>query len=153
MTEYYNGDVIAEIREIKADMDELVAWILKNPEIEGSYYSNSFNIQTSIFDENEGNWRSLTAPEIAVRVRALSKDQPIGSVKKDAYGNAMTYKLWMPNNRVSIELCVMRETVCVQKVVGQETVEEKDYSQIPTRTVTRDIVEWECIPLLAQAES
>jgi len=42
-----------------------------------------------------------------------------------------------------------RDAVCVAKVVGTEEVEIPDYSDVPTKKVTRDIVEWECSPLLA----
>lgn len=41
-----------------------------------------------------------------------------------------------------------RKTVCEARVVGQETVEVPDYSAVPKKTITRDVVEWDCHPLL-----
>lgn len=41
-----------------------------------------------------------------------------------------------------------RKTVCTAKVVGTEEVEVPDYSNVPKKTEVRDVVEWECDPLL-----
>lgn len=43
---------------------------------------------------------------------------------------------------------IPRQAVCERRVVGTEEVEEPDYSAVPKRKVTRDIVEWDCGSLL-----
>jgi hypothetical protein len=49
---------------------------------------------------------------------------------------------------VKVELQTARNTACTPRVVGTETVEVKDYSSVPTKTIERDIVEWDCNPVL-----
>ena len=45
---------------------------------------------------------------------------------------------------------IPREKVCTSKVVGQETKIVKDFSNVPTKEVIVDIVEWECGPALRE---
>lgn len=57
---------------------------------------------------------------------------------------------------LSLSISVVREAVCVRRVVGAEVVTipatEAQGAQ-PERTETREIVEWDCQPFLAEAES
>ena len=53
--------------------------------------------------------------------------------------------------KVTVKLLVARSEACTPKVVGSETVEVKDYDSCPTKTVTKDIVEWDCNPILDHA--
>lgn len=48
---------------------------------------------------------------------------------------------------VKLKLFTSREAVCTRRVVGIETVEVPD-PDAPKVTVTRDIVEWDCEPVL-----
>jgi hypothetical protein len=47
-----------------------------------------------------------------------------------------------------VSLFTNRQSVCTARVVGQETVEVTDYESAPVKQVTRDVVEWDCHPLL-----
>lgn len=49
---------------------------------------------------------------------------------------------------VTLQLQTSRKAACTPRVVGTETVEVKDYSNVPTKTVERDVVEWDCNPIL-----
>lgn len=51
-------------------------------------------------------------------------------------------------DKVKVDLETARNTACTPRVVGTETVEVKDYSAVPSKTVERDIVEWDCNPVL-----
>lgn len=53
---------------------------------------------------------------------------------------------------VAIEVFTHREEVCEAVVVGTETVEIPDPDvDVPTITVERDVIRWECSPVLSQA--
>lgn len=54
-----------------------------------------------------------------------------------------------------VRLWIDRDQVCVAKVVGTEEVEVTDYEavgELPKKKITRDVIEWECAPLLSGAE-
>lgn len=53
------------------------------------------------------------------------------------------------SDNLTVVLAVPREAACEPKVVGQETIEVKDYDNCPTKTITRDIVEYDCKPILS----
>lgn len=50
-------------------------------------------------------------------------------------------------------ITVKRDAVCTRKVVGTETVTLPAVEALPERTVEREIVEWDCEPVLAGAEA
>lgn len=52
-------------------------------------------------------------------------------------------------DKVKISLNAPRETVCTKRVVGTETVTVPAVEAKPEHTEERDIVEWDCVPLLA----
>jgi len=75
---------------------------------------------------------------------AVSKLGSFDKDYKDEY-----FKAHKPlSNTLKYSLSTYRETVCVKKVVGTETVEVPDYSNVPTKTEEKEIVEWECRPIL-----
>lgn len=41
-----------------------------------------------------------------------------------------------------------RKAVCEARVVGTEEVEVPDFTAVPTKKVQRDVIEWDCHPLL-----
>lgn len=54
---------------------------------------------------------------------------------------------------LSIKLTAYRDAVCERVVKGTETVDVPAVEAQPSRTETREIVEWVCAPLLAEAVS
>lgn len=65
------------------------------------------------------------------------------------YEFALTQEV-APN--VTVKLSVSRKAACELKVVGTETVEVKDYDACPTKTITRDIIEYDCKPILGEQQ-
>lgn len=51
----------------------------------------------------------------------------------------------------SFHVCVKREAVCTRRVVGTETVTLPAVEAQPERTIEREVVEWDCEPILAEA--
>jgi hypothetical protein len=56
----------------------------------------------------------------------------------------------MEFKRDGYSIIVKREAVCVRRVVGTETITKPAVS-LPERTETREIVEWDCEPVLAES--
>lgn len=50
---------------------------------------------------------------------------------------------------ITLDVSVKRDLVCERRVVGTETVTIPAVAAQPERTETRDVVEWDCKPLLA----
>lgn len=55
--------------------------------------------------------------------------------------------------REGYRITVNREAVCTRRVVGTETVTLPAVEAQPERTVEREIVEWDCQPILTGAAS
>ena len=53
----------------------------------------------------------------------------------------------------SVEILCSREQVCRRVVTGTETVDLPAVEAQPARTETREVIEWVCEPLLAEAAS
>lgn len=53
---------------------------------------------------------------------------------------------------LSLQVMVIREAVCTRRVVGVETVTIAAVEAQPERTVEREVVEWDCAPLLADSD-
>lgn len=54
----------------------------------------------------------------------------------------------MTFSREGYAITVKREAVCVRRVVGTETVTLPAVEAAPERTVDREVVEWDCEPIL-----
>lgn len=138
-----------ELDEMQWDLWELRRWCRDNPEVKGWISGLTFFCDASTTDED--GYRPLTTQEIAEVVRAISKGAPIGQVRKYAGDNFMTYVRKMRYGKASVQLMVAREVVCVSRVVGTKTVEVPD-PDAPKVTKEVEVLEWDCLPLLKQAE-
>ena len=87
---------------------------------------------------------------VAEQVR-LMKDG--GKVTKRSSDDYMTYLREFEGSRAKIEMSVPRKAVCEAVVVGQETVIHQAVYYQPARQETRDVIEWQCAPILAEAEA
>lgn len=96
-------------------------------------------------------------PKVKINVWCRGKEQmakaakvlaKVGMVKKDFNSSYATITTNF-GNHASIEFTSMREAVCTRKVVGTEEVPLKAFVTVPGKTETREIVEWECDPILA----
>lgn len=90
---------------------------------------------------------------VSMQVYGLNKDDLVRAVRaggvewrKLHFGSYFELRATF-SGEVSIGLNTDREQVCEKRVVGQETVEVPD-PDAPKVTVTRDVIEWDCTPLL-----
>lgn len=90
-----------------------------------------------------------TAAELARVVGVLTDGAPLGSVTK-TYGDDGYVRVVRMFGPVPLEAWTSRDEVCERRVVGVEQVEVPD-PDAPTVTVEREIVEWDCAPILAGA--
>lgn len=51
---------------------------------------------------------------------------------------------------LELQVTVVREAVCTRRVVGTETVIIPAVEATPEQTVEREVVEWDCAPVLAE---
>lgn len=54
-------------------------------------------------------------------------------------------------NGVALQIFTNRDQVCTRRVIGTETVTVPAVEARPERTEVREIVEWDCTPVLAEA--
>lgn len=54
---------------------------------------------------------------------------------------------------LNLQICTQREQVCERRVVGVETVTVPAVEAQPERTEERELVEWDCLPVLTEAVS
>lgn len=80
-------------------------------------------------------------------VRELLTHWGPGRVDKHYGQNLLTLTL-TPSDEVSVQAFMQRDNVCTARVVGTETLHVEAVEASPARTVERDIVEWDCVPLL-----
>jgi hypothetical protein len=90
---------------------------------------------------------NVQAPD-SVSIPALVRQ--LAGFKKQDYGNTLTlHRTFGPEiEGVRVDFNFQREQVCERKVVGTRDVPERI---IPAHT--EEVVEWECLPMLAERES
>lgn len=125
-----------------ASLQALAAWRTAHPEI-GLYRSSTGS--TWLVDPG-----TEATCEAAMIVRAVADGAPIGTVTKHAVGDDALFVTRDFGNGVFLTFIADREEVCTRRVVGTETVQVPD-PDAPLVTVEREIVEWDCAPILAKA--
>ena len=117
-------------------------WMLAHPEIEFcsvSVFDQKVSAQISGY--GEGALDRFTAA-----ARALKDGAPFGSVRKDL--TETLYSVARDFGAVTLSIYTSRSAVCEAVVVGKETVRVPD-PKAPTVEIERDIVEWQCSPMLS----
>jgi hypothetical protein len=76
-----------------------------------------------------------------------------GKWAKNPWDDRFDFK--QPNYRPGVNLAVYthRDQVCERRVVGTEEVTVPAVEAQPERTETREVVEWDCSPVLSEAAS
>lgn len=143
----FDKKTIDKLTETQMGMVRLKSWLFDNPDIEGTLYGCTFSISTTVRDES---WRDLTIEEVAQRVRAMSRRQPLGSVRKQHSDTYTEYTLSL-GGAAKVQMYVPKATTCERIVTGTEKVLVTD-PNAPKIEVEREIVTWECAPILEQAE-
>jgi len=111
---------------------------------EDGYSFEWFGIQVWYYGEN-------TKRDMAIAIRALRVVTGLSVTKEytDHYFKAIVR---LPDNGGEIQLVTARNAVCRMVETGEEITETvPDYSNVPTKTVTKKVTEWQCDPILTDA--
>lgn len=144
---------LAYLHQSSADLDTALAWLsehwhgLPAPYLQSRIVNDHpgtsvrYRLVLSVMVDDFGG------ATLADCARRLAIGAPLGAVTKqhDDYGYVRVNRAF---GTVAIEAWAGREQVCTRKVVGTETVEVPD-PDAPRVKVERDVVEWECEPILA----
>lgn len=80
-----------------------------------------------------------------------------GKWDKNVTGGSTQFELsQVIAGKFRVRFWVDRDQVCTARVVGQEEVEITDLEavkELPKKKITRDVIEWECAPLLGDAST
>ena len=86
------------------------------------------------------------------RAAALRIRRAIGGQwNKNPWGDRFDFE--RDYDGIKLQIYANREQVCERRVVGTETVTVPAVDAQPERTETREIVEWDCVSLLAESVS
>lgn len=126
-----------------AGLHALAAWRTAHPEIRCALAAAG---SLCIYDGSNRR-AGLTPAEI---VRALVDGAPIGTIDKHLGGDGdeLMFITRSFGGGIKASYHTDREQVCTKRVVGTETVQVPD-PDAPLIDVEREIVEWDCAPLLA----
>lgn len=75
-----------------------------------------------------------------------------GKWNKDPWGDRFDFER-LYGDGIKLQIFTHREQVCTRRVVGTETVTIPAVEAQPERTEEREVVEWDCEPVLSQAVS
>lgn len=126
-----------------AGLQALAAWREAHPEISGHLYAGTSFLVT------DSNNKGLSPAEI---VRHIAHGALIGDITKKP-GTSNPEIMFIDRQfggEVEISYQASRDQVCTRRVTGVETVEVPD-PDAPLVKVEREIVEWDCEPILAGA--
>jgi hypothetical protein len=92
----------------------------------------------------------FSADDLARVARVLAAGAPVGTVRKIVTGDyAEVHRQF---GTVDVQAYCARDEACTKRVVGTETVEVPD-PDAPTITIEREVVEWDCKPILGRDEA
>lgn len=95
---------------------------------------------------------TMTADEMAIATRIVTAGAPIGAVTKTTGDEYI--RVTRTFGAANLEAWTARATTCERKVVGVETVMVPDPEHVvPLVAVEREIVEWDCTPILTAADA
>lgn len=143
---YLTDSLIPRMRQM-ADFLERNADALAGANLQYGANASTYFYDDEIVNVDGNSVKRSAKQQIASTFRAIRHDPAIKEVKKEYSSDTFYMRVYLTSGAY-VQLMADRKTVCTRKVVGTETVEEKDYSKAPTITVTREIVEWECDPIL-----
>jgi hypothetical protein len=104
------------------------------------------NVKISTYVWHDRNNPDTIAGRFAPLIRAGLAHKSIDGVHKDYSGNY--FELHLAIGDLDYEIWCTREAVCEKRVVGTETVTEKVAVKYEEREIEKEIVEWDCHPLL-----
>ena len=130
---------LAAIDATARGLTELRDWLTQHPDAEGHMCGTVYILRGSTGDP-------------ADLVRLITAGAPLGSVTKKASPSTpgILFVERKFSGGVLIQYQAPRDEVCTRRVVGVETVEVPD-PDAPLVTIEREIVEWDCLPILGGA--
>jgi hypothetical protein len=146
-----NASTVVDIDSLVDDLHTIQRFLLAHPDLEVGYVAGRTAYLAKPYVEDEDgvtNYDELDTAALAQIIRTMKDGGPVEKRASDGY---MTYVRKLGNS-ARLELNVERNKVCEAKVVGQETVIHQPVPYQPGREEKRDIIEWVCAPILAQAE-
>ena len=130
---------IDEINAMRVGLDQLAAWVDAHPDIPLHRSGATWIVADHRMDD----------PDHGEIVRAIADGAPIGTItKKVGASDTILFVERAFAGGVKLQHQAARDEVCERRVVGVETVEVPD-PDAPLVTIEREIVEWDCKPLLA----
>jgi hypothetical protein len=132
---------INEIEDYKRDCSSLQMFLRTHPDLPIGFVSGRccYLLPPS---NDDGD---IDVSAVAAVVRTM-KDG--GKVDKRSWDDSMTYSRTL-GHKAKLEMTVSRKAVCERIVTGTETV---TIPAVAERVETREIVEWECAPVLRHAQ-
>ena len=132
---------IDEINAMRVGLDQLAAWVDAHPDIPLHRSGATWIVADHRMDD----------PDHGEIVRAIADGTPLGAVTKKIGANDSTMFIERAfSGGIALQHQAARDEVCERRVVGTETVEVPD-PDAPLVTIEREIVEWDCKPLLGAA--
>lgn len=103
----------------------------------------------------EVHWQLLIHDDLDVRGQKAAAAEIVRTLggtwdKRDNGSSSMSYR--QQHDPLTLSITVTREAVCERVVVGTETVTVPAVEAQPERTEEREVVRWECRPLLADEQ-
>lgn len=142
-------DVIARINDEVRDIYALQHFLMQHPDLPVSYYGGREAHVHVPYTEDEDGIVDYDKPDLAKVADLVRMMKDGGTVDKTSTEQYMTYTRTL-GKKAKVRLVVERSAVCTAKVVGTVTVE---HAAVPAYTETKDVIEWECAPILAEAEA
>lgn len=142
---------ITQIRELCSFLEDNAA------ELRGDFHFNYANQLSSYYwthNQESDNWRegdtvTDAKADIAADLRTMRGDARYVSNEKSYETDTFQVTVTLFSG-AKVIMSALREAVCVKTVTGTEEVQERDYANAPMVTVTKDVVTWECSPLLGE---
>ena len=92
-------------------------------------------------------WGDHATRETFLALVKLGLDSPtVSNIRKEYSGNY--FEVHLSIGSIDYEAWAQREAVCDRRVIGTEMVTEKVAIEFEEREVEKEIVEWDCHPLL-----
>lgn len=120
--------------------------LLAHPGLPTPYITSSFTGKAQISYQLMNTAKDDQRRTIAKVARAIG-----GKWEKSAGYDA--FYLTQEFDLLRVTISAEREQVCTRRVVGTETVTLPAVKAAPERTEEREVVEWDCDPILAEAAS
>jgi hypothetical protein len=139
----HRTECLATIDQMRGALCDLADWLDLHPDL--NVRANKWSTGTfGIHDRND----------FPATVRALTKGAPLGTITKHEQGdNGDTLRVDRDFGAgIKVSVYADRDEVCTARVVGTETVQVPD-PDAPMVEVERDLIEWDCAPILSAVDA